>query len=79
MRMLEKSTAASRRQMDPMEKNLANGPNIGFTCVSAVNLWVAQKDYYNHTINSCISTYQCKHYTHTQVVWSNSVKIGCAC
>ncbi|KAG7600036.1 CAP superfamily [Arabidopsis suecica] len=60
----------------PYGENLANGPNIGFTGVSAVNLWVAQKDYYNHTINSCIGTYQCKHYT--QVVWSNSVKIGCA-
>ncbi|AEE32512.1 CAP (Cysteine-rich secretory proteins, Antigen 5, and Pathogenesis-related 1 protein) superfamily protein [Arabidopsis thaliana] len=57
-------------------ENLANGNNALFTGVAAVNLWVNEKPYYNYTANACIGAQQCKHYT--QVVWSNSVKIGCA-
>ncbi|CAL9218229.1 unnamed protein product, partial [Arabidopsis halleri] len=60
----------------PYGENLARGSSAIFTGVSAVASWVAEKPYYNHTSNSCIGGQQCKHYT--QVVWSNSVKIGCA-
>ncbi|EOA37339.1 hypothetical protein CARUB_v10011055mg [Capsella rubella] len=57
-------------------ENLAKGSTATFTAIAAVNLWASEKIYYNYTSNSCIGAHECKHYT--QVVWSNSVKIGCA-
>ncbi|XP_010461857.1 PREDICTED: pathogenesis-related protein 1B-like [Camelina sativa] len=57
-------------------ENLAKGSGAFFTGVAAVNLWVAQKNDYTYTSNSCTVGKVCKHYT--QVVWSNSVKLGCA-
>ncbi|ESW20299.1 hypothetical protein PHAVU_006G197300 [Phaseolus vulgaris] len=42
----------------------------------AVKLWVAEKPFYNYNSNSCAAGKQCGHYT--QVVWRNSVRVGCA-
>ncbi|XP_020234033.1 pathogenesis-related protein 1 [Cajanus cajan] len=42
----------------------------------AVKLWVDEKPYYDHQSNSCINGQECLHYT--QVVWRNSVRLGCA-
>ncbi|KAL2342004.1 hypothetical protein Fmac_009944 [Flemingia macrophylla] len=42
----------------------------------AVKLWVDEKQYYDYNSNSCARGKQCGHYT--QVVWRNSVRIGCA-
>lgn len=58
----------------PYGENLAKGSG-SFTGAAAVNLWVAEKPYYNYTSNSC-SGGQCLHYT--QVVWRNSIRVGCA-
>ncbi|KAJ4716072.1 Pathogenesis-related protein 1 [Melia azedarach] len=41
----------------------------------AVDLWVSEKPNYDHKSNSC-TRQECRHYT--QVVWSKSVRIGCA-
>ncbi|KAL6498907.1 hypothetical protein OROHE_026414 [Orobanche hederae] len=60
----------------PYGENLAKGSSITFTGVSAVNMWAAENPYYNHTSNLCIGGNQCLHYT--QVVWGDSIKIGCA-
>ncbi|KAF5733242.1 putative STS14 protein precursor [Tripterygium wilfordii] len=57
-------------------ENLAKGSSGTFSGVDAVNLWVAEKAYYNYTSNSCAVGQQCGHYT--QVVWRNSVRLGCA-
>lgn len=59
----------------PYGENLAKGSG-SFTGVIAVNLWVNEKQYYDHNSNSCVGGGQCLHYT--QVVWSNSVRLGCA-
>ncbi|KAK9941739.1 hypothetical protein M0R45_007434 [Rubus argutus] len=59
----------------PYGENLAKGSG-SFTATAAVNLWVAEKPYYNYTSNSCTGGQQCLHYT--QVVWANSVRLGCA-
>ncbi|XP_028797677.1 pathogenesis-related leaf protein 6-like [Neltuma alba] len=59
----------------PYGENLAKGSGL-FTGTAAVNLWVAEKPYYNYTSNSCVGGQQCLHYT--QVVWKNSVRVGCA-
>ncbi|BFG42185.1 hypothetical protein CerSpe_284590 [Prunus speciosa] len=56
-------------------ENLAKGSG-SFTGTAAVNLWVAEKPNYNYTSNSCVGGQQCLHYT--QVVWKNSVRLGCA-
>ncbi|EOA31607.1 hypothetical protein CARUB_v10014803mg [Capsella rubella] len=42
--------------------------------VTAVNLWVNEKANYNYDTNTCNGV--CGHYT--QVVWRNSVRLGCA-
>ncbi|KAJ1434853.1 Pathogenesis-related protein 1-like, SCP domain [Sesbania bispinosa] len=42
---------------------------------AAVDMWVAEKPNYDYDSNSCVGG-ECGHYT--QVVWSNSVRLGCA-
>ncbi|GAB4838371.1 hypothetical protein Ancab_027905 [Ancistrocladus abbreviatus] len=75
---------ANQRQSDcalthsggPYGENLAEGSGFDFTGVDAVNLWVGEKAYYDHDSNSCAAGKVCGHYT--QVVWRNSVHLGCA-
>ncbi|KAK1583026.1 hypothetical protein Q3G72_020389 [Acer saccharum] len=55
-------------------ENLAKGSG-SFTGTAAVNLWVAEKQYYDYNSNTCVGG-QCLHYT--QVVWRDSVPVGCA-
>lgn len=58
----------------PYGENLAK--NSGdLTATAAVNLWVREKPKYNYNSNSCVGG-ECRHYT--QVVWRNSVRLGCA-
>ncbi|KAF7828798.1 STS14 protein [Senna tora] len=42
----------------------------------AVEEWVKEKNYYNHTNNSCVPDHMCGVYT--QVVWRKSLELGCA-
>ncbi|KAJ4716071.1 pathogenesis-related protein 1-like [Melia azedarach] len=42
----------------------------------AVKLWVDEKANYNYNSNTCAAGKVCGHYT--QVVWRDSVRIGCA-
>ncbi|KAI9112407.1 hypothetical protein K1719_016604 [Acacia pycnantha] len=54
------------------------GENIAWSSgdmseADAVKMWVDEKPYYDS--NSCIGGQQCLHYT--QVVWRNSVRVGC--
>ncbi|KAL0696857.1 hypothetical protein Bca4012_064037 [Brassica carinata] len=69
----------------PYGQNLAKGSSSTFSAISAVNLWVAQKPYYNYTTNSCTGTVYTIYNTNTsypiiltRVVWRESVKLGCA-
>ena len=55
-------------------ENLAKGSG-SFTGTAAVNLWVAEKNCYDYNSHPCVGG-QCLHYT--QVVWRNSVRLGCA-
>ncbi|XP_022960609.1 pathogenesis-related protein PRB1-3-like [Cucurbita moschata] len=56
-------------------ENLAWGmPDL--TATNAVKLWVDEKQFYDYATNSCDSGKVCGHYT--QVVWRNSIRIGCA-
>jgi pathogenesis-related protein 1 len=41
---------------------------------AAVDLWMTEKPNYNYAANSCSGV--CGHYT--QIVWRNTVKVGCA-
>ncbi|XP_062177188.1 pathogenesis-related protein 1-like [Alnus glutinosa] len=43
---------------------------------AAVNMWVDEKASYDYNSNSCAAGAMCGHYT--QVVWRNSVRLGCA-
>ncbi|KAL3515401.1 hypothetical protein ACH5RR_022303 [Cinchona calisaya] len=58
----------------PYGENLAAGSG-GFTARDGVNLWVNEKPNYDYNSNSCVGG-ECLHYT--QVVWRNSVRLGCA-
>ncbi|XP_062189796.1 pathogenesis-related protein 1-like [Phragmites australis] len=79
---------ASQRQGDcalvhssggPYGENLFGGPaGADWSASDAVDLWVAEKQYYDHDSNSCSAPegQSCGHYT--QVVWRDSTAIGCA-
>ena len=58
----------------PYGENLA-GSSGDLTGTAAVKLWVDEKPKYNYNSNSCVGG-ECRHYT--QVVWRNSVRLGCA-
>ncbi|KAH9797022.1 Pathogenesis-related protein 1 [Citrus sinensis] len=51
---------------------LSNGDITG---TAAVKLWVDERPKYNYNSNTCVGG-ECRHYT--QVVWRNSVRLGCA-
>lgn len=71
-----KADCALTHSNGPYGENLAKGSSSTFTGTSAVNMWVAEKPYYDYASNSCTGGNQCLHYT--QVVWSDSTQIGCA-
>ncbi|XP_057978152.1 pathogenesis-related protein 1-like [Malania oleifera] len=58
----------------PYGENIAEGYGA-FSGKEAVDLWLSEKPNYNHDSNSCQGG-ECLHYT--QVVWGNSVGLGCA-
>ncbi|KAH9611938.1 hypothetical protein KSS87_022476 [Heliosperma pusillum] len=60
----------------PYGENLAWGSSPSMTGTAAVQLWVNEKSNYNYNTNTCAPGKVCGHYT--QVVWANSVRLGCA-
>ncbi|KAL9238530.1 hypothetical protein vseg_012936 [Gypsophila vaccaria] len=60
----------------PYGENLAKGSGDFVTGTYAVQMWVDEQQYYDYSSNTCADDQQCGHYT--QVVWSNSVRVGCA-
>lgn len=58
----------------PYGENLA-GSSGDLSATAAVGLWVGERQFYNYNSNSCNGG-ECLHYT--QVVWRNSVGLGCA-
>ncbi|KAL9274122.1 Pathogenesis-related leaf protein 4-like protein [Drosera capensis] len=61
----------------PYGENIAEGGGYGydFSGLDAVNMWVAEKQYYDYDSNSCAPGQMCGHYT--QVVWADSTQLGC--
>ncbi|KDP36353.1 hypothetical protein JCGZ_09850 [Jatropha curcas] len=59
----------------PYGENLA-GSSGDLSGTTAVELWVDEKAFYDYNSSSCAAGMVCGHYT--QVVWSYSVRIGCA-
>ncbi|KAK9666562.1 hypothetical protein RND81_14G193900 [Saponaria officinalis] len=57
-------------------ENLAEGSGDFMTGTAAVQLWVNEENYYDYNSNTCAPGKECGHYT--QVVWRNSVRLGCA-
>lgn len=60
--------------MGPYGKNVAVGYGAS-TSWEAMGRWTGEKNKYDHTSNSCVKGEECTHYT--QVVWRNSVRLGC--
>ncbi|GJY40644.1 pathogenesis-related protein 1 [Tanacetum coccineum] len=74
---------ANQRQADCQLVHSQNGPygenlawGTALTGTSAVNLWVGEKADYDYNSNTCAPGKTCGHYT--QVVWRQSVRLGCA-
>ncbi|KAK4254074.1 hypothetical protein QN277_009503 [Acacia crassicarpa] len=74
---------ASQRKADCqlIHSNGQYGENIAWSSgdmsgADAVKMWVDEKAYYDYDSNSCASGQECGHYT--QVVWKDSVRVGCA-
>ncbi|KAF2532716.1 hypothetical protein F2Q70_00033456 [Brassica cretica] len=59
----------------PYGENLARSSG-NLSGAAAVRLWVNEKDDYFYNSNTCRSGKACDHYK--QVVWRNSVRVGCA-
>ncbi|RZC91833.1 hypothetical protein C5167_021546 [Papaver somniferum] len=59
----------------PYGENLAKSTG-DLSVADAVKLWVDEKRFYDYQSNSCQGGETCGHYT--QVVWRNSVRLGCA-
>lgn len=58
----------------PYGENLAWN-SVDLSGTDAVQMWVDEKQFYDYASNSCVGN-ECRHYT--QVVWKNSVRVGCA-
>ena len=58
----------------PYGENLAEGYGE-MTGAQAVKFWVTEKPNYDYASNKCVGD-ECGHYT--QVIWRNSVHLGCA-
>jgi len=58
----------------PYGENLAEGYET-LSAVDSVKMWVSEKKNYDYHSNSCVGD-ECRHYT--QVVWRDSVHLGCA-
>ncbi|CAB4321090.1 unnamed protein product [Prunus armeniaca] len=59
----------------PYGENLAKSTG-DLSGTDAVSMWVAEKADYNYDSNTCADGKVCGHYT--QVVWSNTARLGCA-
>ncbi|KAF3790659.1 C-type lectin domain family 18 member A [Nymphaea thermarum] len=60
----------------PYGENLFGGWGKDYSAADAVNWWMAEASNYDYATNTCASGKVCGHYT--QVVWRNSVRLGCA-
>ncbi|KAI4296510.1 hypothetical protein L6164_036460 [Bauhinia variegata] len=58
----------------PYGENLAEGYG-DMALADAVKFWLTEKPNYDYNSNSCVHD-ECLHYT--QIVWRNSVRVGCA-
>ncbi|KAK1275043.1 hypothetical protein QJS04_geneDACA015962 [Acorus gramineus] len=60
------------------ENLYGGGTTSTFNAVDAVKSWVDESQYYDYNSNTCAdeAPYGCLHYT--QVVWRDSVQLGCA-
>ncbi|XP_074288289.1 pathogenesis-related protein PRB1-2-like [Silene latifolia] len=56
-------------------ENLAWGSGTSLTAANAIQMWVNEQAYYTYSTNTCAAGKVCGHYT--QVVWANSVRLGC--
>ncbi|EEF40266.1 pathogenesis-related protein 1 [Ricinus communis] len=59
----------------PYGENLAWGSG-DLSGLDAVRMWVDEKAFYDYNSNTCTGGQQCGHYT--QVVWRDSISLGCA-
>ncbi|GAV90326.1 CAP domain-containing protein [Cephalotus follicularis] len=75
---------ANKRQFDcgmlhsygPFGENLFWGLRHHWTPTDIVNSWISEAEFYDPTSNQCDPQRDCGHYT--QVIWRDTIKVGCA-
>ncbi|KAK6916273.1 CAP domain [Dillenia turbinata] len=70
----ERKDCAMMHSGGPYGENIATGGG-DFDGEMASKMWIGEKPNYDYSSDSCVGG-ECRHYT--QVVWRNSVRIGCA-
>jgi pathogenesis-related protein 1 len=53
-------------------ENICGSPDVA----QCMDLWMQEKQYYNHSAGACRAGQTCGHYT--QIVWRTATKLGCA-
>jgi len=61
--------------MGPYGENIASGYGV-MNGTGAVQVWLSAKPYYDYHSNSCAKIDECVNYT--QIIWRNTVHLGCA-
>jgi pathogenesis-related protein 1 len=62
----------------PYGENILRGNGTEWYPVDAVNAWASEKEYYDHATNTCSAPPGESCASYTQVVWSDTIAIGCA-
>ncbi|XWS32045.1 hypothetical protein CRYUN_Cryun23aG0127500 [Craigia yunnanensis] len=62
--------------LGPYGENIFWGGRDHWTPKDAVKSWVKEHKFYNRKTNACLPGKLCGHYT--QIVWRDSIKVGCA-
>lgn len=60
----------------PYGENIFWGGHDHWTAAQAVESWINEAQFYNPNTNECTPGEQCGHYT--QVVWRDTLRVGCA-
>ncbi|WCJ18092.1 Pathogenesis-related protein 1 [Euphorbia peplus] len=60
----------------PYAENIAGGTGSVMTGTDATNMWVGEKEFYDHKTQTCAKDKECGHYTN--IIASGTHQIGCA-
>ncbi len=73
---LEHSSPAARKYMwESLYYTKTTAKSVASHGGDAVSVWAGEEKYYNYKTNTCLSGYECGHYT--QIIWKDTTHIWC--